>query len=168
MPDHSGNIPKLWQLLFHLEIDRVSRQWLEKYASSCPFLDQRTSTTVHYLFVACDTVLIITIHSSSIGRSTFDVFVARIERSSSQSRPLQSQDTCRPCNFISKAWTHSRHLLRDVDHLTFPLSACRVWFTWTSSVQFTGLKRLHYSGIIICMQSTQKSWRFLLALVAQS
>ena len=126
MPDHSVNIPKLWQLLFHLEIDRVSRQWLEKYASSCPFLDQRTSTTVHHLFVACDTVLIITIHSSSVGRSTFDVFVARIERSSSQSRPLQSQDTCRPCNFISKAWTHSRHLLRDVDQYTFPLSACRV------------------------------------------
>ena len=98
----------------------------QTYAGSCLSLDQRTSTTVHHLFVACDTVLIITIHSSSVGRSTFDVFVARIERSSSQSRPLQSQDTCRPCNFISKAWTHSRHLLRDVDQYTFPLSACRV------------------------------------------
>ena len=30
------------------------------------------------------------------------------------------------------------------------------------------LERLHYSGIIVCMQSAQKSWRFLLALVAQS
>ena len=89
-------------------------------------LDQRTSMTVHNLVAACDALSAITIHSSSVGRSRFDVYVARIERSLSQSRPLQSRDTCRPCNFISKAWTHSRHLLRDVDQYTFPLSACRV------------------------------------------
>ena len=50
----------------------------------------------------------------------------RTELITIQTSSIQSRDTYWPCNFILKAWTHSRHLLRDVDQYTFPLSACRV------------------------------------------
>ena len=130
----------------------------QTYAGSCLSLDQRTSATVHHLFIALwrsidrhnllvlcwsldvrclcctDRTELIIIQTVESGHRAMQFYLEGLDAQQA------SPPWCRPYNFPTQCMPRLVHL----DQF--------------NSIHW--LERLHYSGIIVCMQSTQKELTF--------